>query len=312
MGARRGNKFGWHSGTLLCKDGKFLGDLYIQDDIVFSDVSAGTLGVTGGIDMQSTTSAIGIDLGGTFSTCAININGTATTGIKIEGIGGTTTEHAISVGGATPLVYTGGEGAINSEIYSTFTGNTGFFRGLYVESTYTPAASSAAASVYGIRGKAILTTAKTFNAAEHLAGVHGYCQVTGNLGHALAVMAGVRGEVYQTGTLTTARWVCGGEFSVKGTSQVSTGALAALVAYSTTQNADSVLHIEGYFDYGINFTNLDGTNLGAFKFAASGHLAAEGAAQDATVTCDGKIKVVIGSHTMYIPAYAGTVTLKAS
>jgi len=83
MGARRGNKFGWHSGVITAKDGKFLGDLYIQDDIVFSDVSAGTLGVTGGIDMQSTTSAIGIDMGGTHSTAAINIDGTSEVGLLI-------------------------------------------------------------------------------------------------------------------------------------------------------------------------------------------------------------------------------------
>lgn len=94
MGNRSGNKFGWHSGVLTAKDGKFRGDLYVQDDIVFSDVSAGTLGVTGGIDMQSTTSTIGIDLGGTFATSAINIDGTCTnralmigtksTGLKIS------------------------------------------------------------------------------------------------------------------------------------------------------------------------------------------------------------------------------------
>ncbi|GAF81015.1 unnamed protein product, partial [marine sediment metagenome] len=69
-------KFGWHSGTLTCQDAKIKGDLYVQDDIVFSDVTAGGLGVTGGIDMQETTSAIGIDMGGTFTTSAINIDGT--------------------------------------------------------------------------------------------------------------------------------------------------------------------------------------------------------------------------------------------
>jgi len=69
-----GNKFGWHSGVLTCKDAKIQGDLYVQDDIVFSDVSAGVLGVTGGIDMTGTTGAIGIDLsGGTFSTGPIKI-----------------------------------------------------------------------------------------------------------------------------------------------------------------------------------------------------------------------------------------------
>jgi len=65
-------KFGWHSGTVHAKDGKFTGDVYIQDDLVFSDVSAGTLGVTGGIDMTGTNSAIGINFtGGSFSTGAV-------------------------------------------------------------------------------------------------------------------------------------------------------------------------------------------------------------------------------------------------
>jgi len=69
-----GQRFGWHSGVVHAKDVKVQGDLYVQDDIVFSDVSAGVLGVTGGIDMSGTTSAIGIDLsGGTFSTGAIRL-----------------------------------------------------------------------------------------------------------------------------------------------------------------------------------------------------------------------------------------------
>ncbi len=79
-----GRKFGWHSGTLTCQDAKVRGDLYVQDDIVFSDVSAGILGITGGIDMQDTTSAIGIDMGGTFSTAAILIDGTCAIGISLD------------------------------------------------------------------------------------------------------------------------------------------------------------------------------------------------------------------------------------
>ncbi|MFW9872055.1 MAG: hypothetical protein ACFFG0_03060 [Candidatus Thorarchaeota archaeon] len=60
-----GNKFGWHSGVLTCKDAKIQGDLYVQDDIVFSDVSAGRLGVTGGIDLSGTSSgSANIILGG--------------------------------------------------------------------------------------------------------------------------------------------------------------------------------------------------------------------------------------------------------
>jgi len=101
-------KFGWHSGTLTAQDGKFRGDLYVQDDIVFSDVSAGTLGVTGGIDMSNTTSAIGIDLGGTFSTAAINVDGTAAKGISITG--------------ATTAIYVTGASADDGAIYVGITG----------------------------------------------------------------------------------------------------------------------------------------------------------------------------------------------
>ena len=63
-----------HSGNIKCKNLLVEGDLTIQDDLIFGDVSAGVLGVTGGIDLSGTTSAVGIDLnGGTFSTSAITV-----------------------------------------------------------------------------------------------------------------------------------------------------------------------------------------------------------------------------------------------
>ena len=72
-------RFGWHSGTMRCKDAKILGDIYIQDDIIFSDVSAGVLGVTGGIDMTETTTAYGIDMNGaTMSTADWRLNDAGT------------------------------------------------------------------------------------------------------------------------------------------------------------------------------------------------------------------------------------------
>uniref|UniRef100_A0A6M3K0B8 Uncharacterized protein n=1 Tax=viral metagenome TaxID=1070528 RepID=A0A6M3K0B8_9ZZZZ len=136
-----GNKFGWHSGVLTCKDAKIQGDLYVQDDIVFSDVSAGVLGVTGGIDMQSTVSAIGIDLGGTFSTTAINIDGTVAKAIKMGSYsarltaasGATTEVCTIGLGGAEDDFYIG----YGSYIRTTGEDGKGFGASFLVEATNT-------------------------------------------------------------------------------------------------------------------------------------------------------------------------------
>jgi len=125
-----GNKWGFHSGTGHMKDCKISGDLYVQDDIVFSDVSAGVLGVTGGIDMQETTSAIGIDMGGTFTT-AINIDGTCTTAIAaVSPINVTLTAPTAAKNGIYSLVtasanWSGSLAAGRFNIVSTATGAIG-------------------------------------------------------------------------------------------------------------------------------------------------------------------------------------------
>jgi len=121
-------KFGWRSGTLTCQDIKVLGDVTIQDDLIFSDVSAGVLGVTGGIDMTGTTQAIGINLvGGTFSTASIgigdddNLNFGAGNDISFEyDEDGTNDFRATTASGqGTGYIFTGGTG--------TSTGSGGVF-----------------------------------------------------------------------------------------------------------------------------------------------------------------------------------------
>lgn len=62
-----GNKFGWHSGKLYAKDAYIKGDLYIQDDIVFSDVSAGRLSVTGGLNFDSVSLSSALFSAGSYS-----------------------------------------------------------------------------------------------------------------------------------------------------------------------------------------------------------------------------------------------------
>jgi hypothetical protein len=60
MASRR---FGFHSGTMTCQDAKVRGDITINDDIIFSDVSAGQLGVTGGIALGSSGSEVSYTAG---------------------------------------------------------------------------------------------------------------------------------------------------------------------------------------------------------------------------------------------------------
>lgn len=101
-----GRPFGWHSGSMTCKDAYILGDLYIQDDLVFGDVSAGALAVTGGIDLSSTTTNIGINLNGATVTKDIVLkNG--------ESINNSTNGY-VDTDGALRISGTGGAGAANS------------------------------------------------------------------------------------------------------------------------------------------------------------------------------------------------------
>ena len=198
-----GRKFGWHSGVLECQDAKIKGDLYVQDDIVFSDVSAGVLGVTGGIDMQSTVSAIGIDLGGTFSTTAINIDGTTPIGINIA--------MTDAVGGYEGILIT-----------TTFTkvGATAH-KAISVDLTYDPASTGTACPI-GVSGKVTLDGNCTASAGAGSYpglgwGVQGQIHIaTGStidgstFGSPGAVYAGLRGVVTAAGTSTfTKGYLCG-------------------------------------------------------------------------------------------------------
>ena len=55
-------RFGWHSGTMSCKDAKIQGDLTIQDTLIFGDVSFGELAVKGRMSSGSKAgTAIDID-----------------------------------------------------------------------------------------------------------------------------------------------------------------------------------------------------------------------------------------------------------
>ena len=200
MGARTGNKFGWHSGTITCKDAKIEGDCYIQDDIVFSDVSAGTLGVTGGIDMQATTSAIGIDMGGTFSTAAINIDGTCGAAINETVTDATTNPSRLNYWQYTCTGNMSDGGATGLEIRSTFNGSANTSNGITgaeIKARHTTGNTYTVNQLRGIVGNADTKNGKTTTAYA----VEGSIDVSA--GGTITTSACFHGNLNNSGTVTT-------------------------------------------------------------------------------------------------------------
>ena len=257
---------GYHYGSInmveLCSTGVISGGTFAAANMtnhVDTDPTLATLfdailinKVSGSYDWK-----IGIDV----NDCTTSIDiGACTTGIKIEGITGTT-EKAINIGGTTPLVYTQYEGGINTQIKSKYTGITGFFRGLYVDTLYEPStAASGEASVYGIRGKVTLDTGcKNVEAtSERMVGVDGCVQNLGEFDGAGVWVAGTRGALFGAGAWTEVKFACGVLAAVQLTSAVGTGSYSAFAAYMGRGGEtvpDSVLMVHGGFAVAFDFDN---------------------------------------------------------
>ena len=198
------------------------------------------------------------------------VGSSTNSGITLTGTFGAsgTGAPAIQVGtSSTGIVYAQEEGAINTAIYSNYTGITGFFRGLYVESVYTPStAASGEASVYGIRAKVTLATGCTNleSSSERMVGVDGCFENKGTVNGAGLWIAGTRGALFGAGTWTNVKFVSAVLGACQITSSVSSGIYSAFAAYSTSTTPDTVMNVHGTFTTFANFTNaatcIDETN----------------------------------------------------
>ena len=190
-------------------------------------------------------------------------------------------ENGLQIGASgAGIAYTEEEGGINSSIYSNYTGTTGFFRGLYVESTYTPdPVATGEASVYGIRATTILATGcKNVEASsERMVGVDGCFENKGTLQGAGVWVAGTRGALYGAGIWTTVKFVAAVLGACQITSAVGTGIYSAFAAYSTSTTPDAVINTHGAFTVFADFTNAI-TCMNTTASASNG-------------TCKGKILV---------------------
>jgi len=208
-------RFGWHSGTLYCRDIKAQGDLYVQDDIVFSDVSAGVLGVTGGIDMSGTTSAIGIDMGGTYSTSAINIDGTCGAAINENVSSSSTNPGKLNYWRFTLTGDMSGGGATCLEIRSTFNGSantTNSVTGAEIKARHTTDNSYTVGQLRGVVGNADAKNATVTTAY----GIEASIDVSS--GGTVTTAALIHANLNNSGTITNSY----GAY-IEGTSSVSIG-----------------------------------------------------------------------------------------
>lgn len=133
--ARTNRKFGWHSGTLFTKDAKILGDLYIQETLNFSDVSAGALSVTGSIELGNSTTALSFSAYSSkaitvYTTCSATDGSNTATPVYVHCIytGAGQVGRCIEANLETNVAMGGWMNAIKG--YTEFTGTSGRTTGL--------------------------------------------------------------------------------------------------------------------------------------------------------------------------------------
>ena len=212
-------RFGWRSGTLYCKTIKCLGDLYIQDDIIFSDVSAGSLAVTGGLDFNNvqTTSAIGIHFIDAFL------------GKIIE-----TGTYQSSASGGVTLTATNSRPAsfLFDDAGAAMTGN---IRGV-LSRIYLSVDQNSGVSINAVRGQIKVADDKDLNSANNVIGpVQGYFELAGTAnrtitGHAAGVRAALEEGASGTTTISASSYYAGFEATLNSTRTYTvTGEMAAFM-----------------------------------------------------------------------------------
>ena len=299
-----GNKFGWHSGVLTCKDAKIQGDLYVQDDIVFSDVNAGVLGVTGGIDMQSTVSAIGIDMGGTFSTAAINIDGTcAAIGISFgTGIAGrpiSMVNHIVSdTAGLNASIYLGE--AISRTAGEQIT--------LYAKQNWSGSDTTDMVAARPIDGKVYIDSGAEWTDASCVTSIFGYVQVNGTLNGSSIYIHALHGEIYAgSGTYTEIEYEACLGLKNANTTTISTGnryfAHMSNLAASTVNSAMHIKQAAESSSYVITnlFSFENCAEASSFVTTAYTGDSAWVPNSKGTFTQCGQLQILIGTETYYIP-----------
>ena len=269
-----GRRFGWHSGTVHCKNIIVESNMTISGNLNFGDASADTLSVTGLMTVTQTAM--------TENTMAVSVSGAvtdATHGAR---------QGAIYIYMNRAVNLTSWDGnpdcALKIQCYNRgVSGANGGTRGIdvtarnrdsgtesWINAIYATAENSANTIVSAYVAQFIMKNNGIVSTSHYGVVVQDTSQGTGPADTVLLKIT--------TGTIAPASGIR--NMALQITSADSTGYTNGISLAGPVTNA-------------LDFASIDGTNGATYS---AGHYTSIGA-------CDGKIRVDVGGNTLYIPAY---------
>jgi len=205
---------------------------------------------------------------------------------------------SVSIGSsATPLT-TATTGYSALKCWSDYTKADGYHVGAWFISNYNQA-TAGVGSVFALRGSAGVSATQTAaSGAAQIIGVHGRLLSSGTIRNDSCMYAGVLGQVCIGGTWTAANFVSAGWFDWQLNTAVAAGNTQILYLSNNANNANynptNVMYV--YSPYVTNFINFQ--NCGSAQVSFIG----DTVTANPTIVTYKKIKVLIGSDTMYLLA----------
>jgi len=285
-------RFGWHSGSLTCRDATINNDLTIEGDMTFGDASTDSLTVSGYLKIDSLREGIanpGFQLG-TYSTpYAI----------------GSTSEHANGISVNLSATVDDDSNIIPGFFGATLTADSA---SAVLQTLYAKAAVNYdVADAYGVRGAISISGAPAVN---QLFGLFGTVATAASTIGASGMIAALAGEVSGSADITqggTYGKLCGLYMSWQQSGVSSVDTCAIYLGIGASKAADDGIRVG--LGSSATLTNVIHTHgeTGITNFLKAtdeaGYVGTVRGTPNQTATCDGSIKVDINGNTLYIPLY---------
>ena len=283
-------RFGWHSGALTCRDITVNNDMTIEGDMSFGDASTDTLTVNGA---ASFTAAVTMTFVGTENLNIVNETlGASVKGVYVEMEAGSATvsckQGAVQIELGRSVVMTGSDGNPDVALKVTNSdwsdGGSGFarIRGMDLK-----------AQNDGDNGNSTVFINAAYITAENATGMvnsgtMSVCELNmKNNGTIAGENIGLNIQDQSQGGTT------GDTYAIKITASNYAITREHVISVESTNGSwTNILHLVD--DNHTNFIDAD---------VEGGCVNATRTSPNSTATCDGGFKVLVGTKTLYIPAY---------